>query len=171
MAESDDDDRFTDDRPAAPRPRRRAEPNDDYESDRPRRSPRKAGGGSSIIWIVLGVVALLLILLCGGGGALVYFAMRGAVTSVQSAAERANSSNNLKQIGLGMHNYHDQNNKLPPPYLKTKDGKPGLSWRVILPYIEQDFLYRQFKLDEPWDSPKNLALLNQMPQTYASRPD
>ena len=43
-------------------------------------------------------------------------------------------------------------------------GKPGLSWRVaILPYLEQDTLYKQFKLDEPWDSPHNKKLIRQMP--------
>jgi hypothetical protein len=38
-----------------------------------------------------------------------------------------------------------------------------LSWRVkLLPYLEQDHLYRQFKLNEPWDSPHNQALLKEM---------
>ena len=47
------------------------------------------------------------------------------------------------------------------------NGKPLLSWRVhILPFIEQDALYRQFKLDEPWNSRHNRALMNQMPITY-----
>jgi hypothetical protein len=47
------------------------------------------------------------------------------------------------------------------------DGKPLLSWRVlILPFIEQDELYKQFKLDEPWDSPHNIQLLQKMPQIY-----
>src|SRR5207244_2364868 len=55
-----------------------------------------------------------------------------------------------------------------PPPAKTANGKPLLSWRVlILPYIEQDALYRQFKLDEPWDSPHNLKLLPLMPKIYA----
>jgi hypothetical protein len=38
---------------------------------------------------------------------------------------------------------------------------------MILPFIEYDNLYRQFRLDEPWDSPHNKALLKQMPRTYA----
>jgi hypothetical protein len=50
-----------------------------------------------------------------------------------------------------------------------KDDRPLLSWRVlILPFIEQEELYRQFRLDEPWDSPHNLALLPRMPATYAA---
>ena len=48
------------------------------------------------------------------------------------------------------------------------DGTPLHSWRVlILPYIEQQELYKQFRLDEPWDSTHNIALLDRMPATYA----
>jgi len=48
------------------------------------------------------------------------------------------------------------------------DGTPLYSWRVLLlPYIEQDALYRDFHLDEPWDSEHNLRLLDRMPATYA----
>jgi Protein of unknown function (DUF1559) len=49
------------------------------------------------------------------------------------------------------------------------DGTPLLSWRVLLlPYIEQDELYKEFKLDEPWDSAHNIRLLERMPATYAA---
>jgi Protein of unknown function (DUF1559) len=75
---------------------------------------------------------------------------------------------NLKQIGLAMHNYHDSYGRLPTN-IKTKDGKPLLSWRVaILPFIEQQNLYQQFKLDEPWDSEHNKKLIAQMPKTFRS---
>ncbi len=72
-------------------------------------------------------------------------------------------SNNLKQIGLAMHNYHDATGSFPPPDRGTgPKAKRGLSWRVhILPYIEQDALYREFKLDEPWDSEHNKKLIEQ----------
>src|SRR6516164_4079520 len=56
------------------------------------------------------------------------------------------------QIALAMHNYHDAYNGLPAQAIYSKDGKPLLSWRVaILPFIEEDNLYRQFKLNELWD--------------------
>ena len=49
------------------------------------------------------------------------------------------------------------------------DGTPLLSWRVLLlPYLAEEDLYREFKLDEPWDSPHNLRLLDRMPATYAA---
>src|SRR5262245_39481877 len=70
--------------------------------------------------------------------------------------QRPRSSNNLKEIGLALHNYHAAHNHFPPAAICDKDGQPLLSWRVaILPYIEQANLYRQFKLDEPWDSEHN----------------
>jgi len=82
------------------------------------------------------------------------------------AAQRALSANNLKQIMLAMHNYHDAYGHFPTDIL-DKNGKPLLSWRVaILPYIEYDALYKQFKLDEPWDSDNNKKLLKQMPRIY-----
>lgn len=76
-------------------------------------------------------------------------------------------SNNLKQIGLALHNYHDAYGTLPPAYVSDKNGNPLYSWRVlILPYMEQEQLYRQFHLDEPWDSPHNLDLARQMPAAF-----
>ncbi len=77
-------------------------------------------------------------------------------------------SNNLKQIGLAFHNYHDTFGHFPQQANYDKDGKPLLSWRVhILPYLDEGALYRQFKLDEPWDSPHNKKLLAKMPKVYA----
>jgi hypothetical protein len=90
-------------------------------------------------------------------------------TQLRSAADRMLGGSNLRQCVIAMHNYHVDYQKLPPSAIVSKDGKPLLSWRVaILPYIEQDNLYRQFKLDEPWDSDHNKKLLAQMPKIYAS---
>jgi RNA polymerase sigma factor (sigma-70 family) len=87
--------------------------------------------------------------------------------AVGTADEKRRSVNNLKQIGLAMHNFHDTYKHLPPAAIYGKDGKPLLSWRVaILPYLDQDNLYRQFKLDEPWDSPHNKKLLEVVPAPY-----
>ncbi|MDB5306237.1 MAG: hypothetical protein JWO38_439 [Gemmataceae bacterium] len=98
-----------------------------------------------------------------------YFAAFAAgLTKTKEAAVQAQSINNLKQIALAMHNYHDTNGGLPPAAVVDKTGKPLLSWRVlILPYIEQEPLYKQFKLDEPWDSEHNKKLIPQMPKIYA----
>ncbi len=90
------------------------------------------------------------------------------VQRVRVAAARTQSVNNLKQIGIALHNYHDVHGAFPPAAVYDKDGKAILSWRVlILPYVEQDNLYRKFKLNEPWDGPNNKKLLALMPRTYA----
>ena len=90
-----------------------------------------------------------------------------AVQSARHAARRAQSTNNLKQIALAMHNFHDVHKSFPSATTTPKGG--NLSWRVqILPFIEQQALFNQFKLDEPWDSEHNKKLIPHMPQTYAS---
>src|SRR5262249_3525398 len=90
-----------------------------------------------------------------------------SVQAVRELATRARDANNLKQIGLAMHNYHDANGAFPPAALYDKDGKALLSWRgLLLPYVEKDNLYQQFKVDEPWDSPHNKKLLARMPPVY-----
>jgi len=81
-------------------------------------------------------------------------------------ADLMQSVTNLKELALAMHNYHDNHGTFPPAALH-KDGKPLLSWRVlILPYLEQKDLYDQFKLDEPWDSAHNKKLLEKMPKIF-----
>ena len=77
--------------------------------------------------------------------------------------------NNLKQLGLGMLNYEDKNKQLPDRAIRDKDGKPLLSWRVaILPEIEEGALYKEFHLDEPWDSEHNRKLIERMPEVLKS---
>ncbi len=74
---------------------------------------------------------------------------------------------NMKQIGLAMHNYLATHTTFPPAYSRDKSGRPLLSWRVhILPYLEQGSLYKEFHLDEPWDSPHNRTVIVKIPQVY-----
>src|SRR5262245_6686650 len=94
--------------------------------------------------------------------------MAPAVGKLKDSATRAKSANNLKQIGLALHNYHDTYGAMPSAAVVDKKGKPQLSWRVlILPYIEQDNLYREVKLAVPWDSDHNKKLIDKMPPVYA----
>ncbi len=89
-----------------------------------------------------------------------------AVQAAREAARRNSSMNNVKQIMLAMLN-HESATKSFPAHANYKDGKPLLSWRVhILPYLEQQALYNQFHLDEPWDSEHNKTLIAKMPEVY-----
>jgi hypothetical protein len=77
--------------------------------------------------------------------------------------------NNLKQIGIAAHVFHEQHQKFPFPAgpERPEAQRNKLSWRVhLLPYLDQLPLYEQFKLEEPWDSPHNKALIEKMPDVF-----
>jgi hypothetical protein len=75
--------------------------------------------------------------------------------------------NNLKQVGLAVHNYEATYGHLPAD-VYSKDGKPLWSWRVLLlPFMEQDNLYKSADLTEPWDSPKNKAVSSAIVKVFS----
>jgi hypothetical protein len=90
------------------------------------------------------------------------------ITRARMRANEIECSNHLKQIGIALHIYHDEYLVFPTHINPGPGGiHPGLGWRVaVLPYLEQKDLYKQFKLDEPWDGPNNKKLLAQMPDVY-----
>ena len=80
---------------------------------------------------------------------------------------RREDMNNFKTLGLAMHNYAAARGTFPAAAHYGQGDKPLLSWRVmILPYLDQEALFKQFKLDEPWDSDHNKKLLSKMPSVY-----
>lgn len=70
-----------------------------------------------------------------------------AVQQAREAARRSQCVNNMKQIGVAMHNYHDSYNAFPPGWInRGANGNPMYGWAVnILPYIEQGALYDQLR--------------------------
>jgi prepilin-type processing-associated H-X9-DG protein len=77
------------------------------------------------------------------------------------ASRRSTCKNNLTQFAIALLNYHETHGSFPPAYVNDKDGRPLYSWRVlILPEVDQQPLYDQLRLDEPWDSPHNRPLLD-----------
>ena len=92
--------------------------------------------------------------------------VKAVISTSQTPAART-STNNLKRLGIAMQGYHDANGTFPARASFDRAGKALLSWRVhILPYLDQEALYKEFKLDEPWDSPHNKKLLTKMPDVY-----
>lgn len=91
-----------------------------------------------------------------------------AVEKARETARQNTSRNNLRSLGLALTLQQQRDGKLPPRTITDADGKPLLSWRVaILPYIDQQALYEQFHLDEPWDSEHNRKLVTTMPAILA----
>jgi hypothetical protein len=93
-----------------------------------------------------------------------------AVAALKQEHARVSSQNNLKELALAMHEYHGIHQHFPPAALTDKAGNPLLSWRVqLLPFFhgaKEKELYKQFKLNEPWDSKHNIKLLDRMPAVY-----
>lgn len=82
--------------------------------------------------------------------------------------QRRLAKNNLHVIMEAVFTYFDSYSTMPNVEIKTKPGKTKLSWRVhVLPYLDQQKLYAEFKLDEPWDSATNKALIGKMPKVCA----
>jgi hypothetical protein len=114
--------------------------------------------------------SLFILLLVWGSAAFVHVvAADEPMADEQSVADQ--TINNMKQIMLALHNYHDAMKSFPPAFL-GEESKPLLSWRVaILPYFEDESaraLYTEFHLDEAWDSEHNSKLIEKMPAVYRS---
>jgi prepilin-type processing-associated H-X9-DG protein len=153
---------------------------------------RAGGGVGQLLWflplLALGLLELFTlcryVLECGSnrervltvttfGAALLWFGLNCYslflnVQTIRSAADRMMSANNLKEIHFAMDKYESSTGSMPAQAIHGRDGRPLLSWRVaILPQLDEWDLYRQFKLDEPWDSPHNIQLLDRMPKVFA----
>ncbi len=76
----------------------------------------------------------------------------------------------LKQIGVAFRKFEEANGAMPSAAIFSADGKPLLSWRVaLLPYLNEGSLYKEFRLDEPWDGEHNRLLLAKMPAVFSPR--
>ncbi|HKB06333.1 MAG TPA: DUF1559 domain-containing protein [Gemmataceae bacterium] len=106
-----------------------------------RLSPAPSRGRAGFTLIELLVVIAIIAILIG--------LLLPAVQKVREAANRIKCTNNLKQIGLGVHNYADTNDKVPNAWLFQWNGFGGNSpnrdittfWHLILPYVEQQAVY------------------------------
>ena len=123
-------------------------------------APRRSGTP----WIVILVISCGLLVVCGG---ILAGLLLPAIQAAREAGRRAACTNNLKQICLAFAAYETRNLQFPPAATMDEKGGPPMSWRVaILPLLDQDALYRQYDPKQPSNSPKNLALVKQMPSQF-----
>lgn len=129
-------------------------------------------GGGSQAWalvVVLVIVGVLVVLGCFGFGTFLFWARAPmAPPAVATApAMPVQCSMNLQTIGAALEAYRAANGSYPPAYIADKDGKPLHSWRVLLlPYLGEQGLYSQYRMDEPWDGPNNSSLHTQIAAVY-----
>lgn len=125
-----------------------------------------SGSGKTVLFVILGVVATLMLVCCGGVGTFVYWTASKVQVVAQKAQQKAQDTqqrvrafNNLKQIGLALHNYHDTYGMFPPAVVKDKDGNPLYSGRVLLlPFLDEHGTYENFDKTKAWNSPENAAV-------------
>ena len=120
------------------------------------------GKGLAFAGMILGVMTSLVTV---AFGVMMFLLIAPAVGAARDAAQTQMQNNNMKQVGIAMHNYHDVFESFP--YVGT-EAVP-MSWRVsILPYVEQAPLYEEFDFSATADSAVNAALTNQMPEVYGT---
>lgn len=105
-----------------------------------------------------------------------------AVQRVRAAAARMQCANNLKQLGLALHNYHGLHGAFPPGAQGPANGDPTAAelkhhavGSYLLPYLEQESLFRQYRWDVSWFDQSNQQVVNihlsvwQCPSAVANR--
>ncbi|MCA9005141.1 MAG: DUF1559 domain-containing protein, partial [Planctomycetaceae bacterium] len=111
-------------------------------------APKKSNTTLIVILAVIGVGGIFMVMV-------LVALLLPAVQQAREAARRSVSKNNLKQIGLALHNYHDTYRVFPPGGTQTTDGAPYHGWSTsILPFVDQAPLYNQVNFDQPWNAPE-----------------
>jgi prepilin-type N-terminal cleavage/methylation domain-containing protein/prepilin-type processing-associated H-X9-DG protein len=127
-------------------------------------SPRRRVSAFTLIelLVVIAIIGILIALLLP------------AVQKIREAAARLQCQNNLKQMGLALHNYHDNFQSLTPGYVAWKpyvdgatDTTPGWAWSaLILPYLEQEPLYNALRLNLPVEHAQNTPAVQTLVKVY-----
>lgn len=126
----------------------------------------------TIVLLIVGGIGGLALLGCVGIVVLVYAVMprmQAAVQQARAAAQASMSHNNLKMMGLALHNYHDAVRSFPPGGVYAADGTPHHSWQtMLLPYVNQAALYNAVDFNLPWTDPANAPMFATLVPEYVN---
>jgi prepilin-type N-terminal cleavage/methylation domain-containing protein/prepilin-type processing-associated H-X9-DG protein len=136
------------------------------DSTTPRQGPRRFGFTLIELLVVIAIIAVLLGILLP------------AVQKVREAASRASCQNNLHQVGLALHSYHDSQGSFPSGYLCPQPQtnpdytSPGWGWAaLLLPFVEQGNLAKQINFTLPVEDPSNFAARTTILKLYVCPSD
>jgi prepilin-type processing-associated H-X9-DG protein len=139
---------------------------------RPRRTAKPASRFAAalpMITFILGIIALIAVSLT-----IVILIAAPTIKSARDAARNRRCEENLRRIAVAMEAYHSRHGKYPPQYTVDEKGQPMHSWRVlILPFLgpEEQQIFGNFDLSEPWNSPTNTSAATEMPAVFGCPAD
>ena len=119
-------------------------------------------------WVRGGMIAAA-VLCVGVLGIVVYAILQPAFQAARDAARCSACDSNLQRIGMALEDYYQEHGEYPPAVVRDESGKAMHSWRVLLlPHLgpQAARVHELYDMNEPWDSKKNAALVNQIPAVY-----
>ena len=140
-------------------------------------TPQSSSSGSNVVVILLSIfggLALVGLLICGG----LAFTFYSAGRTMVAAMEEVSAENNLRSVGLALHNYHDAFKRVPAPSAVNSNNEPVWSWRVsLLPFLESNeefnpadvfgkHMQQGGNLMRPWDDESNPLLQGPAPPVF-----